>query len=66
MAIEKININSPVYLKIENSNLASCNLTLSIYSGTFQTSPSTTYELVKNEVGSNNYVLFLDRLVVMV
>lgn len=62
MAIEKININSPVYLKIENNSgsggLASCNLTLAIYSGTFQTSPSTTYELVKNEVGSNNYVIF--------
>ena len=47
MAIEKININSPVYLKIENTNLASCNLTLAIYSGAFQSSPSTTYELVK-------------------
>ena len=44
MAIEKININSPVYLKIENSaGLTSCNLTLAIYSGAFQTSPSTTY-----------------------
>ena len=58
MAIEKININSPVYLKIENSSLASCTLTLAIYSGAFQSSPSTTYELVKNEVGSNNYVIF--------
>ena len=58
MAIEKININSPVYLKIANSNLASCNLTLSIYTGAFQSSPSTTYELIKNEVGSNNYVIF--------
>ena len=58
MAIEKININSPVYLKIENTNLASCNLTLAIYSGAFNASPSTTYELVKNEVGNNNYVIF--------
>ena len=58
MAIEKININSPVYLKIENTNLASCNLTLAIYSGAFQSSPSTTYELVKNEVANNNYVIF--------
>ncbi len=49
MAIEKININSPVYLKLENTALASCNLTLAIYSGAFQSSPSTTYELVKNE-----------------
>jgi len=59
MAIEKININSPVYLKIENSaGLTSCNLTLAIYSGAFQSSPSTTYELVKNEVANNNYVIF--------
>tara|TARA_R100001443_G_scaffold98667_1_gene105737 strand:+ start:5679 stop:6794 length:1116 start_codon:yes stop_codon:yes gene_type:complete len=58
MAIEKININSPVYLKIENSTLASCTLTLAIYTGTFNASPSITYELVKNEVGNNNYVIF--------
>tara|TARA_R100000654_G_scaffold35508_1_gene60981 strand:+ start:2804 stop:3922 length:1119 start_codon:yes stop_codon:yes gene_type:complete len=58
MAIEKININSPVYLKIANANLASCNLTLAIYSGAFQSSPSSTYELVKNEVANNNFVIF--------
>ena len=38
MAIEKININSPVYLKIENSSLASCTLTLAIYTGNFNAS----------------------------
>ena len=60
MAIEKININSPVYLKIANStdDMASCNLTLAIYSGAFQASPSSTYELVKNEVANNNFVIF--------
>ena len=58
MAIEKININSPVYLKIENSSLASCTLTLAIYTGNFNASPSITYELVKNEVGNNNFVIF--------
>ncbi len=58
MAIEKININSPVYLKVENSNLASCKLTIAIYSGAFDASPTTTYELIKNEVANNNYVIF--------
>ena len=60
MAIEKININSPVYLKVENVNddLASCKLSLAIYSGAFNASPTTTYELIKNEVANNNYVIF--------
>ena len=58
MAIYKININTPVYLKISNTNLADCDLTLSIYSGTFQSSPSTTYQLRKNEVANNNFVIF--------
>ena len=58
MAIEKININSPVYLKVENTNLASCKLTIAIYSGAFNASPTTTYELIKNEVANNNYVIF--------
>ena len=58
MAIEKININSPVYLKVENTNLASCKLTIAIYSGAFNASPTTTYELIKNEVADNNYVIF--------
>ena len=58
MAIEKININSPVYLKVENTNLASCKLTIAIYSGAFNASPTTTYELIKNEVADNGYVIF--------
>ena len=43
MAIYKVNINSPVYIKVAHASLASCTLTISIYSGTYQTSPSTTY-----------------------
>lgn len=58
MAIYKVNINNPVYLKISNSTLADCDLTVSIYSGTFQSSPSTTYQLRKNEVANNNFVIF--------
>lgn len=58
MAIYKVNINSPVYLKISNSDLADCDLTISIYTGTFQASPSTTYQLRKNEVANNNAVTF--------
>ena len=58
MAIEKININSPVYLKVVNTNLASCKLTIAIYSGAFNASPTTTYELIKNEVADNGYVIF--------
>lgn len=58
MAIYKVNINSPVYLKINNTDLADCDLTISIYTGTFQASPSTTYQLRKNEVANNNAVTF--------
>ena len=58
MAIYKVNINSPVYIKVSNSGLIDCDLTLSIYTGTFQSSPSTTYQLRKNEVSNNNFVIF--------
>ncbi len=58
MAIYKVNINSPVYVKVAHASLASCTLTISIYSGTYQTSPSTTYALRKNEVANNNFVIF--------
>ena len=47
MAIYKVNINSPVYVKLANSDLADCDLTISIYTGTYQASPSTTYQLRK-------------------
>ncbi len=65
MAIYKININSPVYIKVANDGggneanaLANCSLTISIFAGTYQTSPSTTYQLRKNEVANNNFVIF--------
>ena len=45
MAIQKVNINTPIYIKIANSTLASCQLTIAIYTGAFQTSPTTTYTL---------------------
>lgn len=43
MAIFKVNINSPVYIKVANTNLADCNLNISIFSGTYQASPDITY-----------------------
>tara|TARA_B100001175_G_scaffold179729_1_gene152637 strand:- start:7921 stop:9039 length:1119 start_codon:yes stop_codon:yes gene_type:complete len=58
MAIFKVNINTPVYLKIVNDNLADCNLDIYIYSGTYQASPTVTYQLRKNEVANNNFVIF--------
>jgi len=58
MAIFKVNINTPVYIKVANATLANCTLNVSIYSGTYQTSPSITYQLRKNEVANNNFVIF--------
>tara|TARA_R100001440_G_scaffold16711_1_gene28263 strand:- start:12403 stop:13548 length:1146 start_codon:yes stop_codon:yes gene_type:complete len=58
MAIQKVNINTPIYIKLANSSLASCQLTIAIYTGAFQTSPTTTYTLRKNEVANNNFVIF--------
>tara|TARA_R110002020_G_scaffold199798_1_gene401715 strand:+ start:14789 stop:15907 length:1119 start_codon:yes stop_codon:yes gene_type:complete len=58
MAIFKVNINSPVYIKVANTNLADCNLNISIFSGTYQASPDITYQLRKNEVSNNNFVIF--------
>ena len=58
MAIYKVNINSPVYIKVANGSLANCSLTISIFAGAYQTSPSTTYQLRKNEVADNNFVIF--------
>ncbi|QDP60743.1 MAG: hypothetical protein Unbinned3528contig1000_23 [Prokaryotic dsDNA virus sp.] len=58
MAIQKVNINTPIYIKVANANLNNCQLTIAIYTGAFQTSPTTTYTLRKNEVANNNYVIF--------
>jgi len=65
MAIFKVNINSPVYIKVANDGggtesnaLADCNLNISIFSGTYQASPDITYQLRKNEVSNNNFVIF--------
>ena len=58
MAIYKVNINSPVYIKVAHGSLANCSLTISIFTGAYQTSPSTTYQLRKNEVADNNFVIF--------
>lgn len=58
MAIYKVNINSPVYLKVANADLADCDLKISIYSGTYDATPDTTYQLRKNEVANNNFVIF--------
>jgi len=58
MAIFKVNINTPVYIKVANATLANCTLNIAIYSGTYQTSPTTTYQLRKNEVANNNFVIF--------
>jgi hypothetical protein len=43
---------------VVEDQLANCSLTISIFAGAYQTSPSTTYQLRKNEVADNNFVIF--------
>ena len=58
MAI-KINLRSPYYVKASNASLASATMELFIYTGTFTTDKGTAkYTITKNEISSNNYVVF--------
>ena len=56
----KINVRSPFYIKASNSSLASATMQLYIYTGVLTTDkPSTAqYTITKNEIDSNNYVVF--------
>jgi len=55
----KINVRSPYYVKASNASLASATLSLYIYTGTFTTDKGAAkYTITKNEISSNNYVVF--------
>lgn len=55
----KINIRSPYYIKVSNGSLASATMELFIYTGIFTTDKGTAkYTITKNEIGTNNYVVF--------
>jgi hypothetical protein len=55
----KINVRSPYYVKASNASLASATLSLYIYTGTFTTDKGAAkYTISKNEVSTNNYVVF--------
>jgi hypothetical protein len=57
----KINVRSPFYIKAEDSSLASATLQLYIYTGAKLTTPTSgelRYTITKDEIDSNNYVVF--------
>ena len=56
----KINVRSPFYIKASNASLASATLQLYVYTGVLTTNkpPSAQYTITKNEIDSNNYVVF--------
>ena len=56
----KINVRSPFYIKANNSSLASATMQLYIYTGVFTTNKpaSAQYTITKNEIDTNNYVVF--------
>ena len=56
----KINVRSPFYIKANNSSLASATMQLYIYTGVLTTDKpaSAQYTITKNEIDSNNYVVF--------
>lgn len=56
----KINVRSPFYIKANNSSLASATMQLYIYTGVLTTDKPTSaqYTITKNEIDSNNYVVF--------
>lgn len=53
----KINIRSPFYYKISNSNLTNATLSVKIGTGLVGNAPER-YLLTKTELGTNNYVVF--------
>ena len=56
----KINVRSPFYIKASNASLASATLQLYVYTGVLTTNKpaSAQYTITKNEINSNNYVVF--------
>ena len=56
----KINVRSPFYIKVSNASLASATMELYIYTGILTTDKPATaqYIITKNEISSNNYVVF--------
>ena len=56
----KINVRSPFYIKASNSSLASATMQLYIYTGVLTTDKpaSAQYTITKNEIDTNNYVVF--------
>jgi len=56
----KINVRSPFYIKANNSSLASATMQLYIYTGVLGTNKpgSPQYTITKNEIDTNNYVVF--------
>ena len=56
----KINVRSPFYIKANNSSLASATMQLYIYTGVLTTNKpaSPQYTITKNEIDTNNYVVF--------
>ena len=56
----KINVRSPFYIKASNASLASATLQLYVYTGVFTTNKpaSAQYTITKNEIDTNNYVVF--------
>jgi len=56
----KINVRSPFYIKPSNGSLASATMQLYIYTGVLTTNKpaSPQYTITKNEIDSNNYVVF--------
>lgn len=56
----KINVRSPFYIKVSGTGLASATMELYIYTGTLTTDKPATaqYTITKNEISSNDYVVF--------
>lgn len=56
----KINVRSPFYIKVSNASLASATMELYIYTGILTTNKPATpqYTITKNEIATNNYVVF--------
>ena len=56
----KINVRSPFYIKVSNASLASATMELYIYTGILTTDKPATaqYTITKNEISTNNYVVF--------
>ena len=56
----KINVRSPFYIKANNSSLVSATMRLSIYTGSITINKpfNPQYIITKNEIDSNNYVVF--------